>query len=510
MGSIRLRLTLWCGVAIALMLAVLGVSLYLTLQHSLQSQFNASLVARATLLVDTLDWDQHRGFHVSTDFTPIAGGENQGTPHYFQIWTPEGKSVLRAPALGRRQLKFIKPPPDADVFAAVNLAGDHGGRELVLRFREGDDDDSEHHHDARNGHGHVDTHGETTLPQQGDHLDYHDAPGKHAPRHYILAVARPTEELDEAISSIGWSLAISCTLTTLVSAVLIAWLLHHGFRPVNAIAEQIAAVGATHLDDRISPENIPRELLPIVDRLNKLLERVEVAVKREKSLTADMAHELRTPLAGLRTAMELSLSRARAPEEYQHTLRQSLAISMQMQDMVENLLMLARLESGLSAKNLESCRLDQMLARQLEQFSDGILDRNVMLENSVMMPTLVLAPPELLTLVIRNVLDNAVSYVNDKGTIRVTLSEAAHEMELRVANTGSAVSSAQSQQVFERFWRGDASRTGQGRHSGLGLSIVQNAMRQIGGTATVESSLGGWFTMILLFPKHGSDGAHEV
>jgi signal transduction histidine kinase len=103
------------------------------------------------------------------------------------------------------------------------------------------------------------------------------------------------------------------------------------------------------------PKSIPRELFPIVDRLNKLLERVEAAVICEKALTADMAHKLRTPLAGLRTATELALTRARMPQEYQHTLRQSMDISVQMQDLVENLLPLARLEAGSTSTEPGAC-----------------------------------------------------------------------------------------------------------------------------------------------------------
>ncbi len=494
---------LWCGVAIALMLAVLGIGLYMTLSHSLESQFNGSLVARATLLVNTLDWDPHRGFHIGTDFTPVAGGKSQGNPRYFQIWTPDGKSVLRAHALGKRQLKFMKPP-DSGVFSSIDLPDNRDGRELVIRFREGEGDDSEHQHDGQNGPGHVGI--EHNHSDQSDH----DAQAKRPPLNYILAVARPTDDLDDALSSIGGSLTVSCSLATLLSAVLIAWLLHRGFRPVNTIAEQIAKVGATRLDDRIGTENIPRELLPIVDRLNKLLGRVEEAVNREKALTADMAHELRTPLAGLRTATELALTRARTPQEYQHTLRQSLAISMQMQNLVENLLTLARLEARSCERVSEPCRLDQMLIRQLENFSGRIIERNVALDKSGIMPVTVVAPPELMSLVIRNVLDNAVGYANESGTIRISLRNTDSAAMLELANTGSTVSPLQSSRVFERFWRGDASRTDHGRHSGLGLSIVQNVMRRIGGTITVESSVGGWFTINLLFPKHGGDGSHEV
>ncbi len=500
MRSIRIQLMLWCGAAIALMLAVLGVSLYLTLQHSLESHFNASLAARATLLVDTLDWDPNRGFHVTSDFTPIPDGSVRGTPRYFQIWNLRGKSVLHPVTLGKRDLKFLTSPGDTGRFASITLPDNHAGRELAIRFREGNSDDQEEgHHDDGSDH-------------PGDNRDNRPADAaqsEHMGQDYILAVARPTDDLDNALSSIAWSLAVYCSLATLCSAALIAWLLNRGLRPVNTIAQQIAGVGVAHLKDRITAENIPRELIPIVDRLNKLLERVEAAVLREKALTADMAHELRTPLAGLRTGAELALTRLRTSEEYQRTLRQSLDISIQMQEMVENLLTLARLEAGAWGQAAENCRLDQMTDQQLKGCTARINSRAVTLDSSGISPAVVKAPPELVLLVLRNVLDNAVSYVNHGGTIRVVLKSESDAVTLTVANTGSAISVQQSQQIFERFWRGDDSRTDQGRHSGLGLSIVQNVMRQIGGRVIVESAVGQWFTIVLLFPKHGGDGSHD-
>jgi signal transduction histidine kinase len=492
MRSIRRQLMLWCGTAIALMLAVLGVSLYLTLEHSLESQFNASLAARATLLVDTLDWDPGRGFHISPDFTPVTIGPAQGTPRYFQIWSLQGKSVLHPPALGTRNLKFFRPARNAVRFAAVDLPDDHDGRELVIRFREGNSDE----HQNRVGPGHVDDNRNNGVANTTG--------AEHAGQDYILAVARSTDDMDTALSSIAWSLAVYCSLATLCSAALIAWLLSRGLRPVSTIAEQIAKLGAAHLKDRISTHNVPRELIPIVDHLNKLLERVEGAVIREKALTADMAHELRTPLAGLRTATELALTRVRSADEYQRTLRQSLDISIQMQDLVENLLTLARLEAGASARTSEACPLDQMVSRQLDSFSDRIIQRRITLNSNGLKPAVVETPPDLLLLVLRNVLDNAVSYVNESGTIEVSLENSADVVTLKLANTGSAIPAPLVPHVFERFWRGDTSRTDQGRHSGLGLSIVKNVMRRIGGTVIVESSTGGWFMIKLLFPKHGN------
>ena len=500
MRSIRRQLLIWCSVAIALMLAILGMGLYLTMRHSLESQFDSSLAARATLLVNTLDWDPNRGFHFSSDFTPLADGRAPDTPRYFQIWTPDGKAILRPASLGKDQLKLLFPSRSAGTLADIKLPDDQDGRELVLRFHEGNGDEDQSH-DRR----------EQPRPIGDGHNDRVEIRAHSAdiPRDYILAVARSTDELEEAVSSIGWSLVICCSLATVCSAALIAWLLQLGFRPVDSIAEQIAGVGTTHLQDRISTERVPRELFPIVDRLNKLLQRVEAAVLREKALTADMAHELRTPLAGLRTSAEVALTQSRSPEEYQRTLRQSLEISVQMQDMVENLLTLARLEARACNAAPKSLQLEQMLTEQLNLFSAGIISRHLTLDKSGVAAAKVSAPPDLMLLVIRNVLDNAISYVNESGTIRLTLDETADCVTLTVSNTGSAVSAQQAGQVFERFWRGDQARTDQGRHSGLGLSIVQNIMRQIGGAVSVESSVGGWFTISLKIPKHGGIGHHD-
>ncbi len=111
-------------------------------------------------------------------------------------------------------------------------------------------------------------------------------------------------------------------------------------------------------------------------------------------------------------------------------------------------------------------------------------------------------------LVLRNVLDNAASYVNVCGSIRVSLRLADKDAILEVANTGSMVDPQDVQHVFERFWRGDTARSDHGRHSGLGLSIVQNVMRHIGGTVLAQSTPGGWFTIILTFPEHRGEGVH--
>ncbi len=482
---------LWCPAAIAALLAALGVGLYLTLRSMLNSEFNGSLAAQAAVLAATVERTPGSRLRLESDAAAVRGRGTAGIPQYFQIWTDRGKTVLRAAPLASINLKLLRPAIGHPAVCAVDLGGRTSGRELALRFRLA----SAAHAPHRVGHLRA-LHGAApaATPAASDN--------------YILAVARRTDQLDDAVTGLGWSLVVTFALATVISALLLAWLLERGLRPIGAIAEQISQIGATRLGERVNGRKIPRELIPIVDRLNSLLSRVEEDVVREKSLTADMAHELRTPLAGLRAACEVALTQPRPAEQYQRTLRQALAIGQQMQNLVENLLTLARLDTDSYHGVPQVCHLDQMIDGQVEALANHLRVRQVTLEKEPLAAALVLAVPELIGLVLRNVLDNAVSYVNASGCIRVSLRLADKGAILDVANTGSMVDPQDVQHVFERFWRGDMARSDHGRHCGLGLSIVQNVMRRIGGTVLAQSTPGGWFTITLTFPEHRGNGKH--
>lgn len=479
---------LWCPAVIAVLLALLGAGLYITLRGMLNSEFNTSLATEASILAATVERTPDSRLQLESDAARQRGRSAVGIPQYFQIWTDHGKTLLRAVPLAGHDLKLLRPAMRHPVISTVNLGGRVAGRELALRFRLSD----------------------AAPPGQrvGHRQTLHTPALAAAPATYILAVARPTDQLDDALTGLGWSLVVACSLATVISALLIAWLLDRGLRPIATIAEQISCIGSTRLSERVSAHKAPRELLPIVDRLNSLLARVEEDVAREKALTADMAHELRTPLAGLRTAVEVALSRPRPAEQYQHTLRQTLAIGRQMQNLVENLLTLARLDTDSYQSAGQMCRLDLMIEDQLEALADRLRTGNVTLEKGALEAATVFAAPELIALVLRNVLDNAISYVNVCGSIRVLLRPSDAGTLLEVANTGSMVDRSDVTHVFERFWRGDTARSNHGHHSGLGLSIVHNVMRRIGGTALAQSSRGGWFTITLTFPEYRGDGVH--
>ena len=500
--SLRIRLTLSCAIAIAVLLAGLGVTLYVSLRRAFVSRFDLSMRSRAVLLINAIDWDSRQGIHLGEDSSHRAGPSGLELPRYYQIWTRRGQSLLVAGALHGHQLRFDPHPTHGGSFLLVTFFKHRAAREYIFQIVRKPDDDEQH---GQHQHGQQD-------PGPNHHLTHvrptaeHREDGPHHPdraklRHYIIAVAKSTGELDAALDSLGWSLIVACSAATLLSAAVMWHLLERGFRSVDKVADAITRVGTKNLSDRVAIADAPKELRPIIDRLNQLLQRVEDTVNREKALTADIAHELRTPLAGMRAATELAVSRPREAEEYRRIFRDVLASEMQMQQLVENLLVLARLEAhGARTHPLEDCDYVTMIQCLLDERSAEIHQRHITTQIKLANPAVIRAPKELLRIVLRNVIDNAVAYVNDGGTIRISGHFNSKSFVMEIGNTGSQIPSQDAHMVFERFWRGDHARADSHRHSGLGLSIVRQAVENIGGMVSVRSEAGGWFEIRFEYP----------
>jgi len=253
---------------------------------------------------------------------------------------------------------------------------------------------------------------------------------------------------------------------------------------VNTLGAQIAKIDPNKLE-RITSEQ-PKELAPIVERLNELLGRVDSAMTRERELTAEVAHELRTPLSGLRATIELALDKERSAERYRDALRDCLTICKQTERMVESMLSLAKLDAGMVPVAREKVEVDALVRDVLATHQARIAERGLALTTNIRAVT-VQSDPVKLTSVMSNLVDNAISY--SEGTLHVEVAE----RTIKITNSSSL---ADAKHVFDRFWRGDAARTA-GTHAGLGLSISKRLIELLGGQirAYVE---GGRFSVIVV------------
>jgi len=323
-----------------------------------------------------------------------------------------------------------------------------------------------------------------------------------SPAELTLAVARKTRDVDRALAWLRLLLACGCAGAILVSVLVLSWIVGRGLEPLGRVAAEIAKIGENDLSSRLDPRGTPAELAPVVTRLNDLLARLERAFARERAFTADVAHELRTPLAGLRSTLEVSLSKERAAAAYREAMAKSLAIGQQMQRMVENLLELARADAGQLEVASETVDLIALLKDCWTQYADRATERQLEVTWRLPESCLITSDHAKASLVLKNILDNAVTYTDAGGRVTIALRRENGQASLHVANTGSIVAETDAEKVFDRFWRGDTARAPEGneRRYGLGLPLCQNLMTLLGGSITVSTAKGGTFTICVLFP----------
>ena len=322
------------------------------------------------------------------------------------------------------------------------------------------------------------------------------APG----RTVSLALARDATPLEAALGSLKAVLFAVGAAAIGVSALILRLVIRRSLAPVKHVADQIGQLGDENLGDRVEGAGVPKELQGVVARLNELLGRLEAAFQRERSFSADVAHELRTPLAGLRATMEVTLSRQRSPEDYAEAIEECQSIAVGMQAMVENLLYLTRLEADQTEIDPQPIFLDDLVSGAWQPLEPQAHARNLQVRWTRGPRRAVMTDPTLSALIVGNILQNAVTYADEGGAVEIEIATDQTAAQLRVANSGSRIPREQTELIFERFWRGDTARTAAGVHCGLGLSLVQRALAALGGSVEADSSRGGRFEISVSIP----------
>ncbi len=324
-----------------------------------------------------------------------------------------------------------------------------------------------------------------------------------------LVLARDTQSIDDTLARLTTLLLVVGILAIPV-LVGVLWLaIRRSLRSLDRLAGQISRLHEHDLSERIDVPGCPQELKPVVDRLNRLLQQLESAFRRERGFSADVAHELRTPLAGLLMKMDLALSQVRQPEEYRDLVGDCRVIAVQMQRMAENLLALSRLEGGRAKLRQEPVVVNELIRDTWKPFAEIARERHVEVNWSLGRDVLLTTDRTQIRVAIRNLLENAVTYVDEGGHVRIASGTEDHTFSFEVSNSGSLLAEEDVQHVFERFWRGDAVRSDAGSHCGLGLSLTSRIVEALGGSTKVRSAKGGDFQIAVVLPK-GNDESAET
>ncbi|OBV39249.1 sensor histidine kinase [Janthinobacterium psychrotolerans] len=289
-----------------------------------------------------------------------------------------------------------------------------------------------------------------------------------APRQLQLLVLEPTSHRDDISSRFFYKIAVFGALLVALATLVIWWSINRVFRALRDSALEVAARTPNDLGD-VSLHGVPSEVHPLLLAINRLFGRVRHTMEYEQRFTADAAHELRTPLAAIKTNLQV-LQRARSPFERDEFIV-GLGISVERASrLVDQLLTLARLDPQAGpATVLRQIDLAGLLAEQVESWQEQCAQRGLALKVDLR-PAPCLLEPDSLRMLVRNLADNAMRYTPAPGRITISCGQHDGASYLRVTDTGPGIAAAMRERVFERFVR----LAGAHMHgSGLGLSIVR-------------------------------------
>ena len=286
-------------------------------------------------------------------------------------------------------------------------------------------------------------------------------------------------------------------LSVAASAV-IAWTVtKRGLRPLGDMTHALKRVGPTQLHERVTAAGWPRELQPLALAFDDMLGRLEDSFGRLSQFSADIAHEVRTPIGNIRGEAEVALTRSRSEEEYREVIESTIAECQHLGHIVDNLLFLARTEAA--EGHLDRVSFDGRAAiEKIAAFHEPIAEEQK-LTLRCQGQGILHADEMLFSRAVNNLVENATRHTRAGGTIEISVADRGEYSEIAVMDTGTGISAEHLPRVFDRFYRADSSRSSEG--VGLGLALVKSIMDLHGGTATIESEPGRGTTVKLRFPR---------
>lgn len=288
-------------------------------------------------------------------------------------------------------------------------------------------------------------------------------------------------------------------LSALATALLGAWAARSSLRPLRRMSAVASGVSAHSLNARLPEENMPPELAEMAHSFNAMLGRLDDSFQRLSAFSADIAHELRTPLSNLLTHTQVTLTRPRPIEDYRETLHSNLEELQSMAQLVNDMLYLAKADHGLLIPKREALELTEEVDVLLEFFAPLAEDARVTLSRDG--HARIEGDRSMLRRALSNLLDNALRFTPTDGEVRVRIVDQPASVRLTVENDGDGISEELLPRLFDRFYRADPARQeGSSEHAGLGLAITQSIIRAHGGQIRCESD-NGWTRFVIELPK---------
>jgi heavy metal sensor kinase len=447
--SVRLRLTIWYVVLLALILAAFSVGVYVLLRQQLYSNLDDAVESRSNILQGLIRYDDER----PTLSGSVFARDPEADENFVRVFDGSGA------------LTFMNPAFEGD----TSIDSDSIQRALAGR------------RSVRS----VNIEGEPTrLHTRPIRNEEEDVTG-------VLEVGLRDEDAREPLRALLVILAIAYPLTLVGASLGGLFLASRALSPIDSLTRLAHRLSAEDLSQRLNLKLPDDEVGRLARTFDDMLARLEDAFRRQRRFTADASHELRTPLTSIKGQVEVALERDRDSESYREVLRSVNADTDRMIRLVGSLLTLARADAGQVALHREDIDLGGVVANAVDHVRPEAERAGVSLRLDPGKDVRVKADPDLILQLMLNLLDNAVKYTGDeKGSVAVSWRESGPFAELSVTDDGPGIPEEHLPRIFDRFYRVDKARSRADGGAGLGLSISRWIAEAHGGGIHAESAEG--------------------
>lgn len=454
MKSIERRLITTLVLGSLLILGMGGALLYFSARTVLYRRFDADLKTRAQAMM-ALTTQEQTGivFEIPKEMTKNYRRREKGD--YYQLWLADGRILARSPSLADTSLSPAAVDMGSSEYWDLVLPNGEKGRAIGVQF----------------------------IPESEEQNPTRSARELGAP--VTLVVAGSVVGISHRLIAFRNHLMIIGVVMLAATVLMVRIVIRRGLDPLAEMADRASWIEAASLGQRFSTERMPIELLPICERLNDLLARLEASFIRERRFTADAAHELRTPIAELRSLAEVSLKWPDDSEATALAFQDALQIARKMETVISHLLALARCEEGRQMIVPAEVPVLEIVEETWRSFAEHGKQRQLRLISAVPPGLNLRTDRALFAVILANLFSNAVEYTPIGGAVYVRADRHDAFFRMTVSNDVENLTAEDLPYIFERFWRKDPARTSS-KHTGLGLALSKSFAELMGFSLSAE------------------------
>ena len=316
-----------------------------------------------------------------------------------------------------------------------------------------------------------------------------------------LIIAIPLEESALVLSKLKYILSISYPIMLLLLFSVSRIIAGKIISPINNIIITAENISRDNISERISTPPRKDELYSLTVTINNLLDRLEDTILRERQFTADASHELRTPISVIKGTLEVLIRKERNTDQYKEKIKYVISETDRMANLVENLLSLARFESGFIEPMIGTINIKKIIKNVILRFDKVMQERQIKMEYQFNNSGMIEADASMLEIIVENLISNSIKYSCDESSVIIKLDIENTKNVLSITNFGYIISSEHINNVFNRFYRSDENRGSSIEGKGLGLAIVKRLVELQGFTISVHSSTLNGTTFKVEFPS---------